>query len=114
MENEVDSNECKCCKCCNCLDKCQNKDKSDNYNWNHILFVVDMLIQQGKLTELQIRKIINIVDIKKLVKYNKLRPEFIENVLRPLIECDFNSDSSDDLTLTDIYEIQQYNFGNKK
>ena len=73
--------------------------------------MVDIMIQKGVLTENQIKKIIDIVDIKKLVSHNKLSQQFIENVLRPMIENDFNSDSSDDLTMTDIYKIQEYNFG---
>jgi hypothetical protein len=62
-----------------------------------------MLVQKGVLTESQMRKIIDIIDIKKLVNHNKLSPEFIENILRQIVENDFNSDDSDDLTMYDIY-----------
>jgi hypothetical protein len=97
--------ETECCKkCCHC--KC---NLSDKYTWNHLLFITDVIIQKGVLTESQIKKIIDIVDIKKLVSHNKLSPEFIENILRPIIENDFNSDSSDDLTMHDIHKIQKYN-----
>ena len=95
--------EC-CKKCCHC--KC---NESDKYTWSHLLFMVDMMIQKGVLTETQIKKIIDIIDIKKLVNHNKLSPEFIENNLRPIIENDFNSNDSDDLTMNDIYKIQEYN-----
>ncbi len=98
--------EC-CKKCCHC--KCNESDKSDKYTFQHLLFMVDIMIQKGVLTETQIKKIIDIVDIKKLVNNNKLSPQFIENILRPRIENDFNSDSSDDLTMHDIYKIQNYN-----
>lgn len=104
MENKSNIEHCK--KCCHC--HCNEVDK---YTWQHLLFVVDMMIQKSILTETQIKKIIDIVDIKKLVLYNKLSPEFIENILRPMIENDFNSDSSNNLTMHDIYKIQKYNKG---
>jgi hypothetical protein len=101
--------EC-CKKCCHC--KCNEQDK---YNWNHLLFIADIIIQKGILKESQIKKIIDIVDIKKIVKYNKLSLEFIENNIRPIIDNDFDndSDSSDDLTMYDVYRIQEYNFKKK-
>ena len=111
MESENKEIECckKCCKkCCHC--KC---NESDKYSWNHLLFMTDIMIQKGILTESQIRKIIDIVDINKLVKYNKLSPEFIENNIRPMIENDFDDDP-DGLTMHDIYKIQKFNFGDKK
>jgi hypothetical protein len=101
--------ETECCKkCCHC--KC---NESEKYTWNHLLFITDIMIQKGILTESQIKKIIDIVDINKVVKHNKLSPQFIENVIRPMIENDFDSDSSDDLTMHDVYKIQEYNFKNK-
>jgi hypothetical protein len=107
--NSIQNQQIECCKkCCHC--KC---NESDKYTWQHLLFITDMMIQKGVLTETQIKKIIDIVDIKKLVNNNKLSPQFIENILRPMIENDFNSDSSDDLTLHDIYKIQKYNFDKK-
>jgi len=99
--------EC-CKKCCHC--RC---NESDKYSWNHLLYIADVIIQKRLLTESQIKKIIDIVDINKLVKYNKLSPEFIENNIRPIVENNFDSDDLDDLTMTDIYRIQQYNFSNK-
>jgi hypothetical protein len=98
MENQV---EC-CKKCCHC--KCNEFDK---YTWQHLLFVVDIMVQKGILKETQMKKLIDIIDINKLVKYNKLSPEFIENIVRPIVENDFDSNDSDDLTMTDIYKIQE-------
>jgi hypothetical protein len=69
--------------------------------------MVDIMVQKGILKESQIKKIIDIIDINKLVKYNKLSPEFIENIVRPIVENDFDSNDSDDLTMTDIYKIQE-------
>lgn len=102
MEKQV---EC-CKKCCHCHCKCKCNE-SEKYTWQHLLFVVDIMVQKGILKESQIKKIIDIIDINKLVKYNKLSPEFIENILRPLVENDFDSNDSDDLTMTDIYKIQE-------
>jgi len=102
------SNNIECCKkCCHC--KC---NESDKYTWEHLLFITDIIIQKGILKESQIKKIIDIVDINKVVKYNKLSPHFIENTLRPLIENDFDDDS-DGLTMYDIYKIQKYNYEKK-
>jgi uncharacterized protein YutE (UPF0331/DUF86 family) len=99
--------EC-CKKCCHCT--C---NRTDTYTWQHLLFIVDMMVQKGVLTESQIRKIIDIIDIKKLVNHNKLSPQFIENILRPIVENNFDSDSSSDLTMNDIFKIQNYK-NNKK
>lgn len=100
--------ESECCKkCCHC--KC---NESDKYTWNHLLFMTDIMIQKGMLTESQIRKVINIIDIKKLVSHNKLSPEFIENILRPMLENDFDN-NPDELTINDVYKIQKYNFDKK-
>jgi hypothetical protein len=65
------------------------------------------MVQKGILKETQMKKLIDIIDINKLVKYNKLSPEFIENIVRPIVENDFDSNDSDDLTMTDIYKIQE-------
>ena len=106
----MEKQEVECCKkCCHC--RC---NESDKYTWQHLLFVVDIMVQKGILKESQMKKIIDIIDINKLVKYNKLSPEFIENILRPLVENDFNSNDSDDLTMTDIYKIQERKKENNK
>lgn len=107
MDKQINVECCK--KCCHC--KC---NESDKYTWQHLLFMVDVIIQKGILTETQIKKIIDIVDIKKLVLHNKLSPQFIENTLRPMVENDFDSTDSDDLTMHDIYKIQEYNKKNLK
>jgi len=106
MDKEQTKVDC-CKKCCHC--KC---NESDKYTWQYFLFMVDIMIQKGVLTESQIKKIINIVDIKKLVLHNKLSPHFIENTLRPLIENDFDDDP-DELTMHDIYKIQKHNYEKK-
>lgn len=108
MENQQKDVEC-CKKCCHCT--C---NKTDTYTWQHLLFTVDIMVQKSILTEPQIKKIIDIIDIKKLVSHNKLSQQFIENILRPMVENDFDSDGSDDLNMNDIYKIQNYNFNNKK
>jgi len=107
MNKEQTQVEC-CKKCCHCT--CNQTNK---YTWQNLLFITDMIIQKGILNENQIKKIIDIVDIKKLVLHNKLSPEFVENILRPMIENDFDSADSDDLTMTDIYKIQKYNYDKK-
>jgi hypothetical protein len=79
-----------------------------NYTWNHLLFTADQLIQSGKLTENQIKKILPLVEIKKVVTHNKLSDNFIRNNIEPLIDMD--DDDEDSITISDVYKIQHYNF----
>ena len=78
------------------------------YTWDHLLFTADILIQQGNLTENQIKDIINLVDIKKVVTNNKLSENFIETFIKPIILAQDTSDYNA-LTMSDIYRIQKYN-----
>jgi hypothetical protein len=71
------------------------------YTWCHFLFTADVLVQKGMLSEDQLSKIIDLVDIKKIVKYNKLSKEFIEKYIIPRIDYD----DYDGLCL---YEIEKY------
>ena len=71
------------------------------YTWNHLLFTADQLIQSGTLTESQIKKILPLVELKKVVKYNKLSENFIRNNIEPIIEME-DSDDEDSLTLNDV------------
>jgi polyhydroxyalkanoate synthesis regulator phasin len=72
-----------------------------NYNWNNLLCVVDTLVQQGKLTEEQLTMVVDLVNIKKIVKYNKLSKEFIEKYIIPRIDYD-------DYDGLDLYDIEKY------
>ena len=71
------------------------------YNWNQLLFTADILVQQGGLSEEQLSKIIDIVDIKKIVKFNKLSNQFIEKYIIPRIDYD-------DYDGIDLYDIEKY------
>ena len=42
----------------------------NNYTWENMLFTADQLIQTGKLTESQIKTILPLVELKKVVKYS--------------------------------------------
>ena len=84
-----------------------------NCTWNNLLFLADQLIQSGKLTESQIKKILPIVELKKVVLHNKLSDNFIRNNIEPLIEMQ-DSDDDDTLTISDVYKIQRYNFKNEE
>ncbi len=44
--------------------------------WQNLLFTADILVQKGILDESQLALIIDIVDLRKLVKNNKLSKEF--------------------------------------
>jgi hypothetical protein len=74
---------------------------SFTYNWNYLLSIADILVQQGTLKEEELKNIITIVDIKKIVKYNKLSQEFIDEYIIPRIDYD-------DYDSLDLYEIEKY------
>ena len=76
-------------------------DSNDKMNWNHLLFTADVLVQKGCLDESQLKLIIDLVDIKKIVKYNKLSKDFIDQYIIPRI--DYN-----DYEGIDLYEIEKY------
>ena len=86
---------------------------TSKYTWNHLLYTADILIQTGTLSENQLEKIIDIVDIKTLVKHNKLSKEFINKHIKPKLESDDNLSDYDSLTMYDVNRIQEYNFNNK-
>jgi hypothetical protein len=65
------------------------------------LFTVDILVQKGCLDETQLAIIIDLVDLKKLVKNNKLSKEFIDKYVIPRIDYD-------DYDGIDLYYIEEY------
>ena len=74
---------------------------TDKYTWNTLLFTADILVQKGILSEDELIKIIDLVDIKKVVKYNKLSQEFIDKYIIPRIDYD-------DYDGLDLYMIEKY------
>lgn len=74
---------------------------TNKYSWNSLLFTADILVQRGVLDETQLALIIDLVDLKKLVKYNKLSSEFIEKYVVPRLDYD-------DYEGIDLYEIEKY------
>jgi hypothetical protein len=79
--------------------------------WNELLNSVDYLVKNQLLTEGQIRKILDIVNIRTLVTYNKLNQKFIDNVIAPNIEydCDniLDNDDKNIIKLNEIYKLQK-------
>ncbi len=71
------------------------------YTWNHLLFTADILVQKGCLDEIKLAAIIDMVDLRKLVKYNKLSKEFINKYVKPRIDLD-------DYEGIDEYDIEKY------
>ena len=71
------------------------------YTWQHLLLTADILVQKGCLNESKLALIIDMVDLRKLVKYNKLSQEFIEKYVRPRIDLD-------DYDGIDEYDIEKY------
>jgi uncharacterized protein YutE (UPF0331/DUF86 family) len=71
------------------------------YTWQHLLFTADILVQKGSLDESKLAMIIDMVDLRKLVKYNKLSKEFIDKYVKPRIDLD-------DYDGIDEYDIEKY------
>lgn len=74
---------------------------TSQYTWNSLLFTADILVQKGCLNETQLAIIIDLVDLKKLVKNNKLSKEFIDKYVIPRIDYD-------DYDGIDLYYIEEY------
>ncbi len=73
----------------------------ETYTWQHLLFTADILVQKGCLDESKLAMIIDMVDLRKLVKYNKLSKEFIDKYVKPRIDLD-------DYEGIDEYDIEKY------
>ena len=74
---------------------------SSLYTWQHLLFTADILVQKGYLDESKLALIIDLVDLRKLVKFNKLSKEFIDTYVIPRINYD-------DYEGIDLYDIEKY------
>ena len=74
---------------------------TSKYTWSGLLFYIDILVQKGCLTESQLEKIIDMTDIKKVVKNNKLSEDFINKHIIPRIDYD-------DYDGIDLYDIEKY------
>jgi hypothetical protein len=74
---------------------------TSKYTWNGLLFYIDILVQKGSLTEEQLEKIIDMADIKKVVKNNVLSDDFINKHIVPRIDYD-------DYDGIDLYDIEKY------
>ena len=74
---------------------------TDKYTWQTLLFTADILVQKGCLNESQLSLIIDFVDLRKLVKNNKLSKEFIDKYVIPRLDYD-------DYEGIDLYDIERY------
>jgi hypothetical protein len=75
---------------------------TSKYTWNNLLFTADILIQKGELSEEQLKRIFQIVDIEKVVKNNILSDSFIESYVKPYIEK--HDEEYDSMTMYDVYK----------
>jgi hypothetical protein len=71
------------------------------YTWQNLLFTADILVQKGCLDESKLALIIDMVDLRKVVKFNKLSKEFIDKYVIPRIDLD-------DYEGIDEYDIEKY------
>ncbi len=77
--------------------------------YDSIVSRINKMVENKVLTENQIRKFIDVIDLRILVTNNKLNPLFIDNVIRPMIENEFDdiSDSINKITINEIYKLQK-------
>ena len=73
----------------------------NKFTWDKLLTIADVLVQRGELTETQLKKIIDLVDLKKLVKNNLLSETFIKEYVEPRIDLN-------DYDGIDLYDIESY------
>ena len=78
-------------------------------NWEDLLASVDYLVKNQLLTEGQIRNIIDIVNIRTLVTHNKLNEKFINNIISPRVDNDFDDfgEEKDKIKMNEIYKLQK-------
>ncbi len=76
-------------------------------SWEDLVNSANKLVEQGVLSESQIKKIIDIISIRTLVTNNKLTPKFIQSVISPLMENDLSDANDDNLKMTEIYKLQE-------
>jgi hypothetical protein len=77
--------------------------------WEDLVSSVDYLVKNQLLTEGQIRNVIDIVNIRTLVTHNKLNPKFINNIISPRVDNDFDDfgDQKDKIKMNEIYKLQK-------
>lgn len=61
---------------------------------------INYLVKERKLSETQIIKLFDLIDIKILLENVKLSKQFMENVLRPKLEDDFGDFGSCSIGIT--------------
>lgn len=74
---------------------------SNKFTWDTLLSIADVLVKKGDLSEKQLVKIIDLVDIKTIVKNNILTDNFIKKHIEPRINLD-------DYDGIDSYKITHY------
>jgi hypothetical protein len=68
--------------------------------FEEILQNINYLVKEKKLTESQIIKLFDLIDIEILLKNNKMSKQFMEKILRPKIEDDFSDFGAGTINIT--------------
>ena len=74
---------------------------SNKFTWDNLLTIADVLVQRGELNETQLEKIVDLVEIRKIVKNNILTDNFIKKHIEPRIDLN-------DYDGIDSYSIESY------
>ncbi len=61
---------------------------------------MNYLVKQRKLSETQIIKLIDLIDIKLLLENVKLSPKFMDNIIRPKLEDDMGDFGNCSINIT--------------
>ncbi len=69
-------------------------------SYDELIININHLVKQGKLTESEIIKLIDLIDIKILLENNKLSKQFMENILRQKLENDFEDLGMEKINIT--------------
>lgn len=77
--------------------------------YNELIDNINYLVKERKLTETQIIKLFDLIDINILLQNVKLSKQFMENFLRPRLEDDFSDFGADkfNITYSDACKLQE-------
>lgn len=77
--------------------------------YDELIDNINHLVKERKLTETQIIKLFDLIDINVLLQNVKLSKQFMENVLRPKLEDDFGDFGAGrfNITYSDACKLQE-------
>jgi hypothetical protein len=80
------------------------------------IFSQEQRVKSNQLSEAELRELVHIVDLRTILKYQKLSIQFINDIIIPLIREENKSDPTRQITIDDVKlwqnldESQKINF----